>query len=225
MKVFQIGFNKCAASALQSMFLKSGVRALHGPGRYWRLNGHPAVTGRNVQLVIHRNIAAGRPALESLEDFDAFFDMEFSQHGWNIENYREFGTLAQDYPDARFILNTREKAAWLHSRARHNDGLYLKHAMDRTGLGRRGVLDYWADDFDRHHEMVQDYFRDRPDRLLVFDIDTTPIRRLKRFVGPEIDLKPRHWKPARTPDEAAEAKAGKSTEQAADSTERNARAA
>lgn len=200
MKVFQIGFNKCATTALYRLFSLSGVRALHGSGRYWRLNNHPAVVDRNVQLAIHRNMEAGRPALDTFEDFDAFFDMEFTLHGWNIENFRQYQTLAQDYPDAKFVLNIRDKEAWLNSRARHSDGLYLARAMERTGLSRKGVLDYWADDHDRHHEMVQDYFRAAPERLLVFDIDNTPVRKLKRFIGPKMELKPRHWRHERVTD-------------------------
>lgn len=200
MRLFQIGFNKCATSALWRLFHDSNVKALHGSGRYWRLRGHPVLRDRAAQLQIHRNIRMGRPAVEGFEEFLAFFDMELTTATHTVENYRHFATLARDYPDARFLLNTRDKGDWLRSRARHADGAYLRFAMQRTGLSRDAVLRMWADDFDRHHDLVRDFFREEQDRLLEFDIDTTPIKTLKRFVAPELHIWPRFWRRHRVTD-------------------------
>ena len=202
MRIFQIGFDNCGAAALNQLFQASGVRTLHGSGRYWRLQGHPAVAGANVQLLIHRNFQAGLPGVTGFDDFQAFFGMEFTQNGWVIENYRHFADLARDYPDARFLLNPRDCDAWLAARVQRDDGLYLAQAMERTGMSRRGVLNLWVDDFHRHHDMVRDYFRAAPDRLLEFDVDTTPVKTLARFVRPGLRIWPRHWRRAQAAEES-----------------------
>ncbi|MDF0602814.1 hypothetical protein P1J78_18900 [Psychromarinibacter sp. C21-152] len=203
MRLFQIGFNKCATSALWRVFHKSNVAALHSQGRRWRLAGHPALQDRAAQLNIRRNIDAGRPAIEGFEDFQAFFDMEYVTRSTAVENYRQFETLARDYPTAKFLLNTREKADWLRSRARHKDGRYLHWSMRRTGLSRDAVLQMWSDDFDRHHDAVRAFFRFEQDRLLEFHIDTTPIKALQRFVLPELSIWPRFWRRFRVTDDVA----------------------
>ena len=198
--VFQIGFNKCATTALNKLFHRSGVKALHGSGKYWRDHNHPALAGRNVQQLIHHNIAAGRKAIDTLEDFQGFFDMESVKDGSPIENFRHFRVIARDYPDSKFILNVRDKTDWLKSRIRHNDGAYMAMAMARTGRDAAGVVSLWSDDYDRHHDAVQNFFQSEADRLIVFDIDRTPIRQLVRFCKPQIVLWPRFWKPMRVTD-------------------------
>lgn len=200
MRIFQIGFNDCGEAALAHLMHKSGVRTLFGQGRYWQLQGHPAVAGRNVQLVIHRNIEAGRPAIDGFEDFQAFCGMEFWQNGWMIENFRHIATLAEEHRDARFILNTCDAGDWLSRRIQRSDGLYLTQAMERTGMSRRGVLNLWTDDFHRHHALVREYFYSRPDQLFEFDIDHTPIKELIQFVRPAARLWPRFWRQYRQGD-------------------------
>lgn len=194
MRFFEIGFDNCGSEALSRLFHASNVKTLCDNGRYWRLMGHPLVSTNNVQLLIHRNIEAGRRAIEGLEEFHAFFGMEFVQNGWHIENYRHFAAIAQDYPRAKFLLNTRDTDDWLRARTRREGGLFLERAMANTGMSRKGVLNLWADDFHRHHEMVRDFFRDQPSRLLEFDIDRTPVKALVRFVRPDMRIAPRHWR-------------------------------
>lgn len=203
--LFQIGFNKCATTALASLFSRAGIRSLHSGGRKWRRIGHPAIAGRNPQLDIQTNIREGRPPIEGLEDFGAFFDMEFAQRLELIENFREYRAFARAYPHARFMLNTRDREDWLRSRIRHKDGMYLGRAMKRMGKDRDAVLQFWADDFDRHHAEVREFFAAESDRLLVFDIDCDHVRKIVRFARPEVSLNPRHWRRIRVTDEVAEA--------------------
>lgn len=193
MRVFQIGFNTCATTALYKMFAHAGVPSIHSSGRIWRIQKHPAVVGKNVQETIHDNIEGGHEPLQGLEDFDAFFDMEFTRTGLEIENYRRFAVLAEAYPDAKFILNVRDKKSWLKSRARRANGDYLAVAMERLNGSEQDVLEQWSQDFDTHNRAVQAYFADKPERLIVFDIDTTPITDLIAFMAPEIRLRKRHW--------------------------------
>jgi len=193
MKIVQIGFNECGAVPLARVFRSGGLRVLFGDGAEWRAKGHPALIQRNAQLVLHANIRAGRSAFEGLETFQAFAGLEHAADGWQIENFRHFARMAEDAPDARFVLNTGHADDWLQARMTRDSGRFLDRAMDRTGMSRRGVLNLWVDDFHRHHDMVRAYFRDQPERLLEFDMQHTPVKDLARFAGLGLRLWPRRW--------------------------------
>ena len=195
MRVFRVGFNTCGSSALLVMFKRSRFVALHGGGRFWRRRNHPAIKLRNPQLDIHTNIVKGRPVLLGLEEFEAFLDMEdvLDPEQPVIENYRRDKVFAEHYPDAKFIPNTRHKAALLRSPARHGDGGYIQLAMDRTGLERDGVLDRWSRYFDIHHADVRSFFAGQPKRFPEFNIDIDSPQRLVEFVAPEITLRAQDW--------------------------------
>ena len=213
--LFQIGFNKCATSAFFTLFRSSGVRAVHGNGRFWRSRGERALLDRNLQIEIDRNVRQGQPALRGFEEFEAFFDMEYVSRGKRIENFRHFRSFAREYPHALFLLNTRDKVDWLQSRLRHGDGKYLKTNKKHLGLGRTGVLRAWSDDFDRHHEEVLEFFAGEEDRLIVFDVDHTPIENLLDFVGPDWGIDPAYWKKVRVTDTVAAKLGWKDLNQAA----------
>ncbi|SFK30324.1 sulfotransferase [Celeribacter marinus] len=205
-KLFQIGFNKTATTALFWLFINSGHSALHSSGRRARLAGHPVVSKLHPQLVIHHNICAGRPAVQGLEDFDAHFDMEHDlpNSPIKIENFKFFDRLARDYPRAKFVLNVRECDAWVMSRARHNDGQYLKRSMARLAQSEAEVLDQWRDEHARHHNAVRAFFAAEQDRLLVFDIDRDPIDTLVDFCAPDFALDPAQWGKARVTDDVVQ---------------------
>ena len=193
MRILQIGFNECGALPLARLLRSGGLRVLYGGGADWRDKGHPALGDRDAQLVLHANIRAGRSAFDGLETFQAFAGMEYSGAGWQIENFRHFARLAEDDPEARFILNTGNSDDWLRARMSRERGAFLDRAMDRTGMSRRGVLNLWVDDFHRHHDMVRAHFRDTPERLLEFDMQHTPVKDLVRFAGLGSRFWPRRW--------------------------------
>ncbi|MEM1387407.1 MAG: hypothetical protein AAF748_10930 [Pseudomonadota bacterium] len=194
--LFQIGFDGCATSALYRLFLESGVRALHSSGQHWRLRGDPVVRGIHVQRKIRDNIASGQAPLTDLSGFDAFFAMHASggsARGGIIENFRRFDVIAAAYPEAKFLLNRRDLDLWLEARARHGDGTILRRTMAQTGLSAKAVLDLWAADFETHNAHVVAHFLPAPERLLVFDADTTAIDAVVAFAAPLMRLDPRLW--------------------------------
>lgn len=203
----QIGFNKCATSALAKLFLKGGYKALHSGGRIWRLNGVASITEMHPQSRIAENIDAGRPPLAGLEDFDAFFDMLSPDDPWPLrEHHKEFERFAEAYPNAKFLLNTRNVEDWLRSRFRHDDGAFGQHAMDQTGLDRHGVEAMWRADYETHHARVRAYFKDTPGRCLEFDIDSDDVTDLIGFAAPAFTLDPAHWGRVRVTDRVARKK-------------------
>lgn len=192
--VFQIGFNRSATGALFKLFQKSGVKSLHYMGRMHRKAGDFTLLNRNPQKVIDRNLRSGRPPVEGLEEFRAFFDMEFTEGPRRIENYRDFDRFAEAYPEALFIMNYRRKADWLKSRIAHNKGRYLKKHCEFVGTDATGVVRHWSEHYDEHIAQVEAYFGRDGDRCVWFDIDADPIEKIVDFFRPHYTLNLKRWK-------------------------------
>lgn len=192
--VFQIGFNRCATGALFKLFQNSGVPSLHHCGRRHRKAGDYTLLNQNPQKIIDRNIRHGRPPVEGLEKYRAFFDMEFTDPARRIENYRHFARFAEAYPDALFIMNVRDKDAWLKSRIAHNDGKYLRKLSELYNVSHDETVALWAEHFERHVNEVVSYFGPESPRLLWFDIDRDPVEKVVTFVRPWYALDTRRWK-------------------------------
>lgn len=158
-RIFQIGFNKCGTRSLYMFFKRNGLKSIHYD------NGRIACT-------IFSNIAHGRPPLEGYDDYVFLSDMEYVTRVAHFEAYTLFPQLAEAYPDAHFILNTRDREAWINSRLKHNDGKYKVQWRDALKLDSdEALVDRWRADFDSHHDRVRAYFADQPERLIEFDLD------------------------------------------------------
>ena len=114
-KIFQIGFNKCGTKTLHHYFSRNGIKSVH-----WD-------EGRLAQRMF-TNLATGKKLVAGYEQFDVFTDMEFlSKSGIYLEAYKLFPHLTSQYPEALFILNTRNREAWIRSRLEHGKNLSYAH--------------------------------------------------------------------------------------------------
>jgi len=200
----QIGFNKCATLSLTRLFNRSGVNSVHCN---WS-KGHPNSKKPHYQGKIHRNLQTGRPAFDGFARFSAFFDLELIRSKRHFENFKQFATIAQTYPNAKFILNLRHKEDWVRSRTRHSNGKYLNKYKQNYNETEAEVLARWAQDFDHHHTQVRRYFQSQPHRLVEFHINTDPIEKLVDFFADSLPLDPLHWGHAHKTDDKKWAQAG-----------------
>lgn len=161
MKIFQIGFNKCGTSTIHHYLRANGVNSIH-----WD-------DGRLARRMF-ANLANGEDLLAGYEAFDAFTDMEYLDgDGTSLEGFKLFPYLAAQYPDAVFILNTRDREDWIRSRLRHSDGGYAKrnHAYYQTSSDQE-LAELWRMDWERHHGRVAQFFSGKPHRFFVCKIET-----------------------------------------------------
>jgi hypothetical protein len=161
MKIFQIGFNKCGTSTIHHYLRVNGVRSVH-----WD-------NGRLAQRMF-ANLANGKDLLAGYEAFDAFTDMEYlDDRGTFLEAYKLFPYLAAQYPDAVFILNTRDRENWIRSRLRHGGGGYARrhHAYHGTRSDRE-LAELWRLDWEHHHRRVARFFAGKPHRFFMCRIET-----------------------------------------------------
>ena len=117
-KVFCIGLNKTGTSSLHEAFKILGLKSIH------------FVDGKNINIkeIILDNYLKGNDILKGLEEYDAFSDWDKAPY--TVDIYKEFD---KQYPNSKFILNTRDLNCWLDSREKHvrrNRIIKLKHPWE-----------------------------------------------------------------------------------------------
>ena len=86
-----------------------------------------------------------------------------------------FEELDRAYPGSKYIYTVRNRESWVRSYARHHQrkqaSLPGHEKMTKSLYGTTGTeKDLLLDAYERHERHIQDYFRERPDDLLVLDI-------------------------------------------------------
>lgn len=181
MKIFLIGFNKCGTTTIHRYFVANGISSVH-----WD-------KGRLARRMF-QNIASGDPLLTGYESFDAFTDMEcLDKRGvYHLEAYKLFPYLAEQYPDAVFILNTRDREGWIRSRLRQL-GYAARAKKHHNVTSNEALAEIWRADWDRHHRRVTEFFSGARYRFLVCKIETDLPHLLDESL-PECELDARHFK-------------------------------
>ncbi|MDO6588693.1 hypothetical protein DS901_15145 [Loktanella sp. D2R18] len=187
-KVFIIGFNKTATTTLHSFFLKNGYHSVH-----WSLPD-----GRFLAPVITTNVLNGRPALASIDAFDVYSDLSFTDGTMHLEANYFYRELYRDYPDAYFLLNWRNAESWLLSRKNHIGRQYadsfLKRAAASYGANDTETETIWRHRHETFHDDVRTFFSNRPDaKFLDFDIQTDEPERLATWLTPDFDCDLAFW--------------------------------
>ena len=189
-RIFLIGFNKCGTTSFHDYFKANGITSVH-----WRAN--------TLAMALHRNQLAGQPLLSGIEDWTAYTDMIcIPGTPWErsnsdamplIEGCRLFRELHRAYPEALFILNTRDPMQWVRSRLKHDQGrfaeAYLKALQSEGIRNLRQLQRRWLEDWHTHHAEVLRYFHAHSrQQFLLFHISETPVGQLNRFLERHFEL-------------------------------------
>lgn len=179
-KIFQIGFNKCGTKSIWNFFKENGYSSVHHDSGKLALS--MKYNDKNNQKLLN----------QYYEKFKVFTDMEDIRHGKPYyAHIHLFKKLDQQYPNSKFILNTRDCERWVKSRLNH--GKYLQRCSISTGIPTPELTKKWVRQWFNHHKNVIDYFKDKPGKLLVFDIENDNIVKLVDFF-PELKLDVNKWK-------------------------------
>ena len=182
--IFCIGFNKTATVSFNVLFKSSGITSAHWGGM--DPNG-------NLALQMARNFYLARPLLQGLEEYTALSDMTYADDKVIVEGCRFFKELHQQYPDAYFILNTRETEGWIRSRINHRQGHFLERTQKACGLSEEEVLDAWRAMHVAHDQEVMQYFGANPGRFMRFEIEQGSVDEIARFLSPDFEIKTQAW--------------------------------
>lgn len=193
MKIFQIGFNKCGTTSFYEIFQSVVYPKLNCV--HWD-HGFLAYS-------MYKNFLSNKKMLEGkYENYDFFSDME----ACFLEDEKEkfiyiymnfFKRLDKEYPESKFILNIRSKENWITSRLNHYcpfsciennkvlktpyKNYYYKQQMNFYSSSLENLKTIWSDQYDSHISSVKKYFKNRPEDLLIFDIEKDNLQKIKNF--------------------------------------------
>ena len=114
-RIFQIGFNKCGTRTLTKFFQHNKIESVH--------YDKGQIAGSMFRH--HRN---NKPLVDIVYRNTVFFsDMEniFKEQEPLYVSQNLFKKLDRQYPNSKFILNTRNRCDWINSRMAHQGGEYL----------------------------------------------------------------------------------------------------
>ncbi|MDZ7805798.1 MAG: sulfotransferase [Gracilimonas sp.] len=98
-----------------------------------------------------------------------------------------FKKINEQYPNSRFILNTRNRDNWIQSRLNLNQNIDNRITYRSCTCGdnvhgtKEELIQCWKEEWNRHHNKVLSYLEDKPDKLLYFNITKDPIDKLVHF--------------------------------------------
>lgn len=175
-RVFQIGFNRCGTKYLSQLFKLNGYTAKH-----WD-------RGAIAEDILVSKILNRKP-LTRWSGTTFFGDMECVHlfRGPFIEGYKEYEFLHEHYPDAYFVLNTRDPSAWIASRSKHHGGLYAEFHSHHRGIPIGDVPKQWLADWVSHVNSAKAYFANNP-RFIEYNIDEDQPEKLRAHFEPQFQL-------------------------------------
>lgn len=159
MKVFGIGLSRTGTKSLTISLNQLGFNIVHYPNDTKTL----------------QELMAGNYNLSILQDCDGITDIT------TVSYYPQLDRL---FPNSKFILTVREKESWLKGIEAHwhNKPVFDTNPENEDKMRLRRFLrlavygtytfnaDRLAYVYDLHHKNVMDYFKDRPESLLVLNI-------------------------------------------------------
>ena len=185
-KVFIIGFNRTATKALHNLFKNSGYSSAH--------YSLADPTGGSIIIAdqMVENLRSYKPLMHRMDHIQVFSDMFWHREDTWIDGNRYYHELHCDYPNAYFIMNTRDMDGWLNSKRNHKNGAYLKRCMEYHNLTEPDMLDWFRENRDRVESEMRTYFKNN-DRFIEFDVNNDPISKLVNFLKPNFFLKESAW--------------------------------
>jgi hypothetical protein len=126
------------------------------------------------------------------EDGLVFSDITWHKYDKDAKDY--YKQLDADYPNSKFILNTRDADRWIESRKRHGNGKILKQSMKFHKYKKKEIEKKWKNMFFQYHKEVNEYFKNREKDLLIFDIDSDDCKKIINFFEGIYDLDKKHFK-------------------------------
>jgi hypothetical protein len=157
-KIFGIGLSRTGTKSLTLALNMLGFKITHYPD----------------DEITLKELMAGKYNFSLLKDFDGITDITVAPY---------YAQLDKLFPESKFILTIRDKDSWLKSVAAH----FGKHVFEGTPSNENTMLlrrqlrvavygtysfnkERFSDVYELHYKNVIEYFKDRPESLLVINI-------------------------------------------------------
>ena len=149
--VFAIGFDTCGGHLLAGAFEKLGhtvVRGTHEP------IAEDILVSRALRQRPFRDWPEARVFVDLWGAHQPTYPL--------LEGFRAYKWLHAQFPDAIFLLNTRELDVWLAARRVTRSGSVIRGHQRATLLGGDALLAHWAEDWQAYHAEVRTHFGASP---------------------------------------------------------------
>lgn len=174
-KIFLIGFNKCGTTSFHKFFHAQGLKSWH----FKLKDKYLAVeASRSTDVVSCRKTFAHG---QVFSDFTYFTEETF------LEPLDMYGLWRMAFPDAYFILNSRDVDSWLNSRMNHRGGTFFSRYMLFSEQTKDEVLIEWRNKFQSHTENVLSFF-ENDERFCHFMVGQDDIDKIVSFLAPDYSL-------------------------------------
>lgn len=134
--------------------------------RLFRMNGHAVACHEDGRLAedIAWAAATGAAPLTAWPRARLFAGLYRMAPWWRppLEGWRSFAFLRDHFPQAKFILTTRDQDGWLLDRMTRDDGRAARAYAAHYGLDEADLPDRWVADWQDHLQQVANYFGDDP---------------------------------------------------------------
>ena len=179
-KVFFIGKNKTATTSLHVFFQRAGYKSYHCLAKSTEGGGEGGHLGKRMSY----NIEKDRSILNGIDGADVYSDLLYAKREAWFDGAEHFKKLWNKYPDAYFVLNTRNTDDWVKSRTRHKKGEFIKRVMRAQGVKTKlEVQEIWRKEKEDHERRVLEWFPRVPNvKFRVFDIDKDNIKDLMEWL-------------------------------------------
>ncbi len=144
-KIFCIGHNKTGTSSLHEAFKILGLNSIHDS---YKSNA-----------LIDAAMQGNYKLLHYLNDYQAFSDYPF---------FRYYKELDYEYPNSKFILNTRNVDNWLKSRIAHDTRWNNNNLSKPARTISNSTLKHF---FMSVESDIRKYFEDRPEDFIEMNVE------------------------------------------------------
>ena len=129
----------------------------------------------------------------------------FRDNPWSLL-YKEMDVL---FPNSKFILTLRDPQKWIVSATNYFKGWTEPMRAYTYGETHQDPVknrDHWLKVYHNHTKEVKDYFKNRKNDLLVFNIETDELKKICKFLNIKNDLNKKF--PHSIPDQITELGSG-----------------
>jgi hypothetical protein len=180
-KIFFIGFNKCATTSIHYMMAESGIWSDHWQRKH-----------ENIALRIDSIIDNKEEFRRYTRKATAYSDLSYFSSDKVVEGNSYFKQFHEAYPKAYFVLNDRDVDGWIRSRAGHRKGTLLERSAAFYRADAQAVKEIWRESHARHVKAVLAHFSGH-DRFLHFYVDRDPPALLTSFLAPTFRIDANGW--------------------------------
>jgi len=95
--------------------------------------------------------------------------------------------IYEQYPDAKYIAQCRDKISWITSRCNFMNGNYYKYLNKKysSNISLKQYIKKWSEIYDYHYKNIDVFFKNNNKEYLKFDI-TDNLDKLKKFTNLDI---------------------------------------